>query len=92
MAAGSSSRAGDNSAAIARMTRSIENGGGDTGFRYQQRAALQLQNGDANSAINDYQSAIAAYNDMIARGERVSSARSGIQACQRGIQIAQARR
>ena len=90
-AAGSSARSGDSSAALARMTRSIESGG-DTAFRYQQRAQLQLQNGDANSAINDYQSAIAAYNDMIARGERVNNARAGIAACQRGIQIAQARR
>lgn len=91
-AAGSSARSGDSDAAISRMTRSIESGGGDTAFRYQQRAQLYLQSGDNNSAINDYQSAIAAYNDMIARGERVSFAQSGIRASQRGIQIAQARR
>lgn len=91
-AAGGSARAGDSAAAISRMTRSIESGGGDTAFRYQQRAGLYVQSGDYSRAINDYQSAIAAYNDMIARGERVSFARSGIQASQRGIQLAQSRR
>ena len=91
-ASGSSARNGDSDAAIARMSRSIESGGGDTAFRYQQRAQLYLQSGDNNRAINDYQAAIAAYNDMIARGERASFARSGIQASQRGIQVAQSRR
>jgi len=87
-----SARAGDNADAIARLSRALENGGGDTAFRYQQRAQLYMQNGEPNRAINDFQAAIAAYNDMIGRGERVNFARSGIRASERGIQLARAMR
>lgn len=79
------------SGAIAAASRAIEAGGGDTAVRYQQRAQLYLDSGDNVRAINDFQTAIAAYNDMIARGDRVALARTGIQASQRGMQIARAR-
>lgn len=82
---------GGNTDAIAAATRAIEAGGGDTALRYQRRAQLYLDGGDTIRAINDFQTAISAYNDMISRGDRVSLARSGIQASQRGIQIARTR-
>jgi hypothetical protein len=74
------------------LSRAIESGGPDVAVRYQQRAQLYLQNGDGARASSDFQAAISAYNDMIARGDRVAIARSGIAACRRGLQMAQARR
>jgi hypothetical protein len=85
------SAASGNAGAVAAATRAIEAGGGDTAMRYQQRAQLYLDSGDNTRAINDFQTAISAYNDMIARGDRVAVARAGIQAAQRGIQVARAR-
>jgi tetratricopeptide (TPR) repeat protein len=85
------SAASGNAGAVAAATRAIEAGGGDTAMRYQQRAQLYLDSGDNTRAINDFQTAISAYNDMIARGDRPAVARAGIQVSQRGIQVARAR-
>jgi tetratricopeptide (TPR) repeat protein len=85
-------QAGRSDAAINNLSRAIESGGPDVALRYQQRAQLYLQNGDGARASSDFQAAISAYNDMIARGDRVAIARSGISACRRGLQMAQARR
>jgi tetratricopeptide (TPR) repeat protein len=85
-------QAGRPNAAIESLSRAIESGGPDVAVRYQQRAQLYLQNGDGARASSDFQAAISAYNDMIARGDRVAIARSGIAACRRGLQMAQARR
>jgi hypothetical protein len=83
--------ASGNANAIASVTRAIESGD-DVAVRYQQRAQLYLSSGDSARAIQDFQSAIAGYNDMIARGDRVPLARAGIAASRRGIQVAQTRR
>lgn len=91
-AAGADAQSGRPNAALERLSRAIESGGEDIAFRLQQRAQLYLQSGDGSRAIADFQSAIGAYNDMIGRGDRVAMARSGIASCQRGIQLAQARR
>jgi tetratricopeptide (TPR) repeat protein len=88
----SDAQAGRADAAIDNLSRAIESGGPDVALRYQQRAQLYLQNGDGARASSDFQAAISAYNDMIARGDRVAIARSGISACRRGLQMAQARR
>jgi tetratricopeptide (TPR) repeat protein len=83
--------ASGNAGALAAASRAIESGG-DTAVRYQQRAQLYLDSGDSVRAINDFQTAIAAYRDMIVRGDRTALARAGIAASQRGIQVARARR
>jgi hypothetical protein len=80
-----------NSGAVESISRAIDAGGSDIATRFQQRAQIYLNSGENTRAINDFQSAIAAYNDMINRGDRVFLARAGIQSCQRGIQIAQSR-
>jgi hypothetical protein len=83
-------RSGRTERAITRTTAAIE-GGRDTGWRYQQRALLKLENGDNASAADDFQTAIAAYRDQIARGISTDEARAGISACQSGLRLAQAR-
>jgi hypothetical protein len=85
------SAAGGSLGAVVAATRAIEAGGGDTAMRYQQRAQIYLDGGDNTRAINDFQTAISAYNDMIARGDRIAVARAGIQASRRGIQVARTR-
>ena len=82
--AGSSGR-GNN--AIDSINSALQNGG-DTGWRYQQRALLFLERGDNQRAADDFQTAIGAYRDQINRGERVSEAKAGIQACQSGLRLA----
>lgn len=62
----------------------------DAGYRAQRRALLYLEQGDYPRAIDEFRSAIASYNDQIARGVRVSEARKGIAACQSGMRLAQA--
>lgn len=91
-AAGNDARSGRSDSAIERLSRSIESGGSDVAFRLQQRAQMYLQSGDGARAVSDFQAAINAYEAMISRGDRVAIARSGIQACRRGMQIAVSRR
>lgn len=91
-AAGNDARSGRADSAIERLSRSIDSGGSDVAFRLQQRAQMYLQNGDGARAVADFQAAINAYEAMISRGDRVAIARSGIQACRRGMQIAVSRR
>jgi Flp pilus assembly protein TadD len=83
--------ASGNAGAIAAATRAIESGD-DSAVRYQQRAQLYLVSGDNGRAVNDFRSAIAGYNDMIARGDRVALARAGIAASRSGIEVARKRR
>ena len=80
-------RAGRTSGAIDRATASLD-GGRDAGWSYQQRALLKLESGDNAGAANDFQSAITAYREQIARGTRVDDARRGIAACQSGLRLA----
>ena len=63
-----------------------------TGWNYQTRALALLERGDYQSAAADFQSAISAYRDQKARGERVSEADAGIRACQSGLALALRRR
>lgn len=91
-AAGNDARSGRADSALERLSRAIESGGSDVAFRYQQRAQMYLQSGDGTRAVADFQAAINAYEAMISRGDRVTIARSGIQACRRGMQLAVSRR
>ncbi len=91
-AAGNDARSGRADSALERLSRSIDSGGSDVAFRLQQRAQMYLQSGDGTRAVADFQAAINAYEGMISRGDRVSIARSGIQACRRGMQLAVSRR
>ncbi len=91
-AAGNDARSGRADSALERLSRSIDSGGSDVAFRLQQRAQMYMQSGDGARAVADFQAAINAYEAMISRGDRVSIARSGIQACRRGMQLAVSRR
>ena len=74
--------------AIANSNQAIRSGGGETGWNYQQRALAFLTRGDNQRAADDFQSAISAYNDQIARGDRVEEARIGVTACRSGLALA----
>ncbi|HEX8551547.1 MAG TPA: hypothetical protein VF681_08315 [Abditibacteriaceae bacterium] len=89
-AAREEARAGRTGSAISSATNSIE-GGRDTGWRYQNRALLFLEQGDNARAADDFKTAIAAYRDQINRNINVDQARAGIDACQSGLRLAQAR-
>lgn len=78
--------AGRTSRAIVRMSQAIADGR-DTGYRYQQRASMFLERRDYARAADDYQAAIAAYNDQIRRGERVNQARTGLEASHSGLRV-----
>ena len=86
-AAANASNAGRGNDAIDSINSALQSGG-DTGWRYQQRALLFLERGDNQRAADDFQTAIAAYRDQINRGERSSEAKAGIQACQSGLRLA----
>jgi hypothetical protein len=47
-----------------------------------------LERRDYSRAADDYQAAIAAYNDQIRRGERLNQARSGLDASRSGLRVA----
>lgn len=88
-AAARESRAGRSGSAITTINEAIRTGnGGDTGWRYQQRALLFLEQGDYQRAADDFQVAINSYRDQVRRGERVNEAQSGIQACRSGLNLA----
>lgn len=89
-AAAEAARAGRTGGAISSASASIE-GGRDTGWRYQQRALLFLEQGDNARAADDFRTAIAAYRDQINRGANTDQARTGIDACQNGLRLAQLR-
>jgi tetratricopeptide (TPR) repeat protein len=86
-AAARAATGGRTDAAITNLNRAIE-AGGDTGWRYQQRALAFLEAGDYKRAADDFQTAISAYRDQIERGERVAEARVGERACQSGLALA----
>lgn len=82
---------GNTNNAINNLTRLIEkrqDSSGDTAWRYQQRAQLFLDSGDSSRAADDFNTAIAAYNDQIQRGENVETAKSGLKACRSGLRVA----
>ena len=83
-------RSGRSERAIQNITKNIESSSNDkdTGWHYQQRALLFLEQGDNQRAADDFNTAISAYKDQIRRGERVSESRAGIQACQSGLRLA----
>lgn len=83
-------RAGRIGNAISGTSSSIESGR-DTGWRYQQRALLFLEQGDNGRAADDFKIAIAAYKDQIGRNVNTEQARVGIEACQNGLRLAQLR-
>jgi hypothetical protein len=85
-AASADARAGNPDRAIARVTSTM--GTGDTAWNYQQRGLLFLEKGDNARAIDDFQSAIAAYRDQVRRGVRVAEAQAGIRACLSGWKTA----
>jgi hypothetical protein len=89
-AARDAAAAGRTGSAISSASSAIE-GGRDTGWRYQQRALLFLEQGDNARAADDFRTAIAAYRDQINRGVNVDQARIGIDACQNGLRLAQLR-
>ena len=74
--------------AIARVTSAMV--GGDTAWHYQQRGLLFLEKGDNARAVDDFQTAIAAYRSRVQRGDRVAEAQAGIRACQSGLRTATA--
>lgn len=87
--AAASARSGQTDAAINRLTTAIANSDtGDVGFRYQQRATLFLERNDYSRAADDFQSAIASYNDQISRGEDLPAARAGLRASRSGLNLA----
>ena len=91
--AASAARAGQNDRAINSLTNAINNSDpSEAGSRYQQRATLFLQQGDAQRAISDFQSAISAYQSQINNGEDVAQARAGLRTCQSGLRLALAQR
>ncbi len=81
------SRAGRTDEAIGGLSRAIGNGE-STGWTYQQRALSFITKGDYQRAADDFQTAISAYRDQKARGERVDEAQAGIAACQSGLALA----
>lgn len=59
-----------------------------TGYAYQRRAMAFLEQTDYSRAADDFQSAIAAYNDQINHNQDVDDARNGIRTCQSGLRMA----
>jgi hypothetical protein len=87
--AAAAARGGQSDAAINNLTSAINNSEpNDLGFRYQQRASLFMERGEYNRAIDDFQSAISAYNDQINRGEQVKQAQAGIKSARAGMNLA----
>ena len=72
------------------LTRSIERQ--PTGYVYQRRAMAFMEQGDYSRAADDFQSAIAAYQDQIRQNQNVEDARNGIQTCRSGLNLALSRR
>jgi hypothetical protein len=86
--AAAAARGGSTTQAIDGLTAAINANSSDAGFRFQQRAQLFLGQGDYSRAADDFQSAISAYNDQIARGDQVASARAGLRAARSGLNLA----
>ncbi len=84
-AAAAAARSGSTNQAIDGLTNAINASSSDAGFRFQQRAMLFLSQNDYARAADDFQSAITAYSDQIARGEQVASARAGLSAARSGL-------
>lgn len=59
-----------------------------TGYAYQRRAMAFMEQGDYSRAADDFQSAIAGFEDQIRRGQNEEDARNGIRACRSGLQLA----
>jgi hypothetical protein len=91
--AASAARGGQTSAAIGRLSDSIANSDPDQlGYRYQQRATLFLESGDAARAAEDFQSSIGAYTDQIARGDNSAAVKNGLRSARSGLKAALAAR
>ena len=92
--AGAAARSGQGSRALNDASNAInKTGAGDPNlaFRFQTRALLFLEQGDNARAIDDFNTAIQAYQDQIARDPTDSDAREGIDACRHGLRLAQRR-
>lgn len=87
-AAAAAARGGSTGQAIDGLTSAINANSGDAAFRFQQRAQLFLGQGDYARAADDFQAAIAAYNEQINRGDQVASARAGLRAARSGLNVA----
>lgn len=83
--AAAAARSGSTTQAIDGLTAAINANASDAGYRFQQRAMLFMGQGDYSRAIDDFQAAISAYNDQIARGDQVASARAGLSAARSGL-------
>ena len=79
---------GQSERAIERLSAAINTDPSDAAFRLQQRGQLFLDRGDYARAADDFQSAISAYNEQIARGEQVASARAGVRTARSGLNLA----
>lgn len=84
--AASSGRAND---VVSNLNRSIERQA--TGYTYQRRAMAFMEQGDYSRAADDFQSAIAAYQDQIRQNQNVEDARNGIQTSRSGLNLALSR-
>jgi tetratricopeptide (TPR) repeat protein len=82
-------RSGDSATALNQLNEALRSGGG-TGWNYQQKGLVQLQDGEYERAIDSFRTAIQGYSEQIARGENAAEARAGIQTCRSGIRMAQA--
>lgn len=85
-------RNGQSDRAIEQLSSAVNADASDAGFRYQQRAMLFLDRGDYSRAADDFQAAISAYGEQIARGEQVAAARAGQRAARNGLNLALAGR
>jgi tetratricopeptide (TPR) repeat protein len=88
-AASRAGAAGRTEDVVPNLTRSIERQ--PTGYGYQRRAMAFMEKGDYARAVDDFQSAISAYQDQIRQNQNVEDARNGIQACRSGQQLAMSR-
>ena len=86
--ASEAARGGQTEQAIAQLSQAIRADSDNAGYRYQQRATLFLQRGDYSRASDDFQSAVAAYQNQIARGDNVTEAKRGLAAARSGLTLA----
>ncbi len=88
-AASRAAASGRTNEVVPSLNRAIERQA--TGYTYQRRAMAFMGNGDYSRAADDFQSAIAAYQDQIRQNQNVEDARNGIQTCKSGLNLALSR-
>ena len=88
-AASRAAAAGRTTDVVPSLNRSIERQA--TGYTYQRRAMAFMEQGDFGRAADDFQSAIAGYEDQIRRGQNADDARNGISTSKSGLNLALSR-